>query len=70
MKIWYFTLALAFLGVLGTVFIAKKKKIGWILWEIECLGFLLVNANRGDWGEVSLWFFYSCFNVYAFMQWK
>ncbi len=70
MNVNYFTIPLALVAVIGTLLIIKKKKEGWLLWEIECGGLLGINLWRGDFGEALLWTFYFIINIIAYREWK
>ncbi len=70
MNVNYFTVPLALVAVAGTFLIIKKRKEGWLLWEIECGGLLWINLWRGDWGESLLWLFYFIINIYGYVTWR
>jgi len=40
--------------ILGGIFIVKKNKIGWILYLIGCLGYIIISINKHLPGQIIL----------------
>jgi nicotinamide riboside transporter PnuC len=56
------------LSLTGIYLNARKKIACWPIWSVANV-FWIIHL-WGDWASVSLWLFYTCFNVYGYFSWK
>ena len=60
----------AILGVVGAVFVVRKKRVGFLLWIGSNIFLLTAFAAKGLYGSFGLFIIYTAINTIGFIAWS
>lgn len=63
---WLFT----FLSVLGAIYNAKKRVLGFYIWIAANIGWVAYDSIIGEWAQAALFLVYTGISVYGIIQWR
>lgn len=60
---------LSFLAIIGAVFNARKKRVGFLIWIVSNAGWICVNIQNDFYSQIPLWIVMTILSVYGYINW-
>lgn len=58
------------LAIIGAILNASGKRIGFYVWLVANIGWVIQCTLTSQYGQLPMWIFYSCICVFGLIQWK
>ncbi len=65
-----FTWTLTAVTIYGTLLNSQQKKIGFLIWGLCNVAWMVIDATRGIWAQAALYVVFISFNIYGWIMWS